>query len=79
MSPVEVAFEDAPVDPPKVKSISSGQITVLLRELQSKEDAKFFTFEEDKMYTKRESELIQQFLQKKGSMPRYNDEMDDLF
>jgi len=31
------------------------------------------------MYTKRESELIQQFLQKKGCMPRYNDELDDLF
>jgi len=26
-----------------------------------------------------ESELIQQFLQKKGSMPGYNDELDDLF
>ena len=31
------------------------------------------------MYTKRETELIQQFLRKKGSMPRPNDELDDLF
>ncbi|MCK4949639.1 MAG: FAD-dependent oxidoreductase [Thermoplasmata archaeon] len=58
---------------------SQNMRTTLAGELQTKEDAKFFTFEEDKMYTKRESELIQQFLQKKGSMPRYNDEMDDLF
>ncbi len=48
-------------------------------ELTAKQDAKFFTFEENRMYTKRESELIQQFLQKKGSMPKYNDELDDLF
>lgn len=35
MPPVEVAFEEVLKDPPKVKSISSGQITVLLRELKA--------------------------------------------
>ena len=35
MPPVEVAFEEVLEDPPKVKSISSGQITVLLRELKA--------------------------------------------
>ncbi|MCJ2562714.1 MAG: BzdV protein, partial [Candidatus Thermoplasmatota archaeon] len=58
---------------------SQNMRATLAGELQTKDDAKYFTFEEDMMYTKRESELIQQFLQKKGSMPRYNDEMDDLF
>jgi hypothetical protein len=31
------------------------------------------------MYTKRESELLQQFMQQHGKMPEGNMEMDDLF
>ncbi|MFQ6128872.1 MAG: hypothetical protein ACE5QW_08240, partial [Thermoplasmata archaeon] len=58
---------------------SQNMRATLAEELQTKEDAKFFTFEEDRMYTKRESELIQQFLQKQGTMPKYNDELEDLF
>lgn len=46
---------------------------------QTRENAKFFIWEEDKMYTKRESELIQQFLQAHGKLPEGNDELDDLF
>ncbi|MBZ0263981.1 FAD-dependent oxidoreductase [bacterium] len=38
-----------------------------------------FRWEEDDMYTKRESELIQQHLQKYGEMPGGDDDMDDLF
>jgi ferredoxin len=42
--------------------------------------AKFFEFEEDKMYSKRESELLQQHLQKYGEMPSGGeDDLDDLF
>jgi hypothetical protein len=42
--------------------------------------AKFFEFEEDKMYSKRESELLQQHLQKYGEMPGGgDDDLDDLF
>jgi NADPH-dependent glutamate synthase beta subunit-like oxidoreductase len=48
----------------------------LNEQLQTRENAKFFVWEEDKMYTKRESELIQQFLQ---ALPEGNDELDDLF
>ncbi|MFQ5979366.1 MAG: FAD-dependent oxidoreductase [Candidatus Heimdallarchaeota archaeon] len=53
----------------------------LLDLLGSSEDAHFFVAEEDEMYTKRESELIQQFLQAHGSLPRGNesDLEDDLF
>jgi hypothetical protein len=48
-------------------------------QLAACDKAKYFRFEEDKMYTKRESELIQQFLQRHGRMPELNDELDDLF
>ncbi|MCJ7833266.1 MAG: BzdV protein, partial [Deltaproteobacteria bacterium] len=44
-------------------------------------EARFFEFKEDKMYSKRESELLQQYLQKYGKMPISGgaDELDDLF
>jgi NADPH-dependent glutamate synthase beta subunit-like oxidoreductase len=51
----------------------------LREQLQTRENARFFIWEEDKMYTKRESELIQQFLQVHGKLPEGNDELDDLF
>ena len=38
----------------------------------------FFVYDEDPMYTKRESELIQRFLARHGRMPDAGDEMDDL-
>jgi hypothetical protein len=50
--------------------------------LNSKTKAKYFWFETDPMYTKRESELIQQFLQQFGKMPEGDgegDDLDDLF
>jgi formate dehydrogenase beta subunit len=44
------------------------------------EQACFFTFEEDEMFTKRESELLQQYLQQHGELPGGGaDELDDLF
>ena len=40
----------------------------------------FFCFDEDPMYTKRESELIQQYLKKYGELPGGGeDDLDDLF
>lgn len=48
--------------------------------LDSNQDAAFFEWEEDKMYTKRESEMLQQYLQQYGEMPGGgDDELDDLF
>ncbi len=44
--------------------------------------AEYFIYEEDPMYTKRESELIQQYLQEHGEMPGGaggDDDLDDLF
>lgn len=52
----------------------------LLRELEDNEKAAMFDFEEDKMYSKRESELIQRHLQEYGEMPCGIDgDLDDLF
>ena len=48
--------------------------------LRTKDAAAWFDFEEDKMYSKRESELIQQYLQEHGEMPGGGDsDLDDLF
>jgi len=46
-------------------------------ELDEKDDIAFFDFEEDEMFTQRESELIQQFMQVHGCMPKYNEDLDD--
>ncbi len=52
----------------------------LYGELESQAKASFFLWEEDRMYTKRESELIQQHLTKYGELPGVGvDELDDLF
>jgi NADPH-dependent glutamate synthase beta subunit-like oxidoreductase len=51
----------------------------LLEELDADEPAPLFIYDEDPMYTKRESELIQQFLAQHGRMPDAGDELDDLF
>jgi hypothetical protein len=41
--------------------------------------AAWFDFEEDKMYSKRESELIQKYLQEHGKMPGGDTDEEDLF
>lgn len=55
----------------------------LLKSLTSEldnENTKYFCFEEDPMYTKRESELLQQHLQKYGKMPGAGQgDLDELF
>ncbi|MFX1509435.1 MAG: FAD-dependent oxidoreductase [Promethearchaeota archaeon] len=52
--------------------------TALKEKLTHQPAAKFFQFEEDPMYTKRETELLQQYVQDHGKMPG-EDELDDLF
>ena len=41
----------------------------LLAALQDNATAAFFEFEEDKMFSRRESELIQKYIQEHGEMP----------
>lgn len=69
----------------EAKNVLSIKGVVNLREalteqLESSEKARYFVFEEDRMYTQRESELIQQYLQRYGKLPEGGeDELDDLF
>ncbi len=53
----------------------------LLEVFQDSGNAEYFMFDEDPMYTKRESELIQQYLQEHGELPGGggDDDLDDLF
>jgi len=51
----------------------------LEQQLQTVKKACYFGYEEDPMYTKRESELIQKFLKEHGKMPELNEELLDLF
>jgi hypothetical protein len=52
---------------------------LLTEYLETQESAKFFDYEEDKMYSNRESELVQQHLQKYGQMPSAGGDEDELF
>ena len=51
----------------------------LLEKLNNDEKAHYFMYESDPMFTKRESELLQQYLQKHGKLPDSGDDLDDLF
>lgn len=69
------------LDENKVALLIAGRPNMqeALEEQLNNEKAKFFIYEADKMYTQRESELIQQFLQLHGKLPEGNDLGDDLF
>ena len=51
----------------------------LLEKLDDNEKASYFIYEANPMFTKRESELLQQYLQKHGKLPDSGDDLDDLF
>ncbi|MBI5323816.1 MAG: FAD-dependent oxidoreductase [Ignavibacteriae bacterium] len=51
----------------------------MLEWLNDNKNYSYFIYELDPMFTKRESELLQQYLQKHGKMPDAGDELDDLF
>nr|CAI78872.1 putative dehydrogenase [uncultured bacterium] len=69
--------------PDKKPTVIKGMENIqagLLERLESATEAGFFLWEEDRMYTKRESELIQQHLEQYGELPGGgDDELDDLF
>ena len=58
---------------------SDNMKETLLEKLNDNDKAKYFTFESDPMFTKRESELLQQYLQKYGKLPDAGEDLDDLF
>ncbi|MFX1355358.1 MAG: FAD-dependent oxidoreductase, partial [Promethearchaeota archaeon] len=49
----------------------------LEEQLETNKKACFFNYDEDPMYTKRESELLQQFMQEFGRFPEGNEDLDD--
>jgi hypothetical protein len=51
----------------------------LAEQLASNSQAQFFVFQAERMYTQRESELLQQYLQQHGKLPEGNDELADLY
>ena len=51
----------------------------LLKALGKNDKAAWFDFKEDKMYSKRESELIQKYVQEHGQMPGGGSEDEGLF
>lgn len=62
-----------------IKGTASLKID-LMAAFEENEKTALFEFEEDKMYSQRESELIQRYLQEHGEMPRGgDDDLDDLF
>ena len=48
-------------------------------QLEVSENARYFMYNEEPMYTRRESELLQQYMAQHGEMPEGNRELDDLF
>ena len=70
---------DADKTPTAIKGTADIQAG-LMEKLESQAEARFFFWEEDRMYSKRESELIQQHLKQYGRLPGGgDDELDDLF
>jgi len=62
-----------------IKGTASLKID-LMAAFEENEKTALFEFEEDKMYSQRESELIQRYLQEHGEMPGGgDDDLDDLF
>lgn len=76
----EGAFQlmDEDKKPIAIKGTANMQ-ELLLEYLETFKSAKYFDYEEDKMFSKRESELVQQHLQKYGEMPSGGEDEDDLF
>jgi NADPH-dependent glutamate synthase beta subunit-like oxidoreductase len=74
-----VILADASRKPMQIKGLDSIRAH-LTAQLEAGAGARFFLWEEDRMYTKRESELIQQHLQRYGELPGGGaDELDELF
>lgn len=65
--------------PENILDAEIANLREALAEQLDKEKACYFGYEEDAMYTQKESQLIQQYLQEHGRLPEDNDELDDLF
>jgi NADPH-dependent glutamate synthase beta subunit-like oxidoreductase/NAD-dependent dihydropyrimidine dehydrogenase PreA subunit len=74
-----IILADTDKKPTLIKGSEDIQ-AALSEKLASSGEARLFLWEEDRMFTKRESELIQQHLKQYGELPGGgDDELDDLF
>lgn len=48
-------------------------------QLELNQEARFFMFVEDQMFSKKESEMLQHYIFEHGKMPKQNQELEDLF
>jgi len=80
-SDLEGVYLLADADKQIIKIKGTGTLrTDLQMDVERNSQARYFRFEEDLLYTKRESELLQQYMQKHGRMPGgAADGVDDLF
>jgi len=80
---IEGVFQLLNTEKKVVRIMGTPNMQQSLREcLENPGNAKWFIWEEDPMYTKRESELIQQYLQEYGELPGRgggDDDLDELF
>jgi hypothetical protein len=78
---VEGVFQLLNIEKKVIRIAGTANIHTSLHEcLDNPDDAKYFLWEKDPMYTKRESELIQQYLQEHGEMPGGGGgDLDELF
>ena len=51
----------------------------LTDQLELNQEARYFMYVEDQMFSKRESEMLQHYIIEHGKMPKTNQEMEDLF
>lgn len=66
----------------RLANLSNGAVNLhreLDEQLEVQEKARYFMYQEEPMYTKRESELLQQYIAQHGQMPEGNRELEDLF
>lgn len=77
----EGVYQIADVEKKVTKIVGTTDIRAALQEeCEKQSEGSLFCWEEDRMYSKRESELIQQHLQQYGEMPGGGaDDLDDLF
>lgn len=59
--------------------VGTANLRECLQEYLGNDNVYYFDYEEEPMYTQRESQLLQQYLEQFGKLPAGNDDLDDLF
>jgi len=81
-------IQNVPITEGAIQILNENQEIILIQgtqnlrlaleeQLESNSKAYYFNYKEDPMYTKRESELLQQYMQEFGRFPEGNEDLDD--